>query len=57
MQRTQKAIMMKKTPSLVTKIEGGMPSDIATMAGVINSIPRVLHEKPGLLHPINMNLI
>jgi len=51
------SIYLEGDPSFETKIEGGVPGDKATVAKVINSIPRVVHEKPGLLRPINMGLI
>lgn len=50
------AIHIEGVPSLESRIEGGVHGDAATVAKVINSIPRVLNEKPGLLRPINMNL-
>ena len=36
-------------PNLSLKILGGTPGDIATSAIVVNSIPRVVETKPGLL--------
>lgn len=51
------SIYFEGDPGLETKIEGGVPGDEATVAKIINSIPRVFHEKPGLLRPVNMSLI
>ena len=51
------AIYLEGDPSFQTKIEGGVPGDIATVSKVLNSIPRVIHEKPGLLRPLNVSLI
>ncbi|MFQ5351312.1 MAG: dihydrodipicolinate reductase [Thermoanaerobaculia bacterium] len=36
-------------PSLRSRIEGGIPGDVATASMVVNSIPRVVSGRPGLL--------
>lgn len=42
-------IVVKGTPNLEMLIPGGVPGDVATAAIIINSIPRVLEARPGLL--------
>ncbi|MEE8471842.1 MAG: dihydrodipicolinate reductase, partial [Dehalococcoidia bacterium] len=44
-------IYIEGEPSLRTRIPRGIPGDIATVAKLINSIPRVLQGEPGLLRP------
>jgi len=36
-------------PSLHSRIEGGIPGDVATASMVVNAIPRVIAARPGLL--------
>lgn len=42
-------IRFKGKPNISLRIPGGTPGDIATAAIVVNSIPRVIEAKPGLL--------
>jgi len=42
-------IVIEGEPSLALTIPGGTPGDIATAAVVVNSIPRVVEARPGLL--------
>jgi len=51
------AIYLEGDPSFETRIKGGLSGDKATVGKVVNSIPRVIQEKPGLLRPFNMSLI
>jgi 4-hydroxy-tetrahydrodipicolinate reductase len=39
------------TPNITSRIVGGLHGDIATAAIVVNSIPRVIGARPGLLTP------
>ncbi len=36
-------------PSLTSRVEGGIPGDVATASMVVNAIPRVVAAQPGLL--------
>ena len=42
------SVLIDGTPHLYSKIQGGIPGDIATAAMAINAIPRVLTAAPGL---------
>ena len=43
------SITIEGTPSIHERIEGGVHGDLGTVAMVINSIPKVINAKPGLL--------
>lgn len=49
-------VCIEGEPSLRTTIAGGIPGDIATVAKLINSIPRVLQGDAGLLKPLRLEL-
>lgn len=55
-EKSYDAIYIKGNPSFESRIEGGVPGDIATVAKLVNSIPRVVDGKPGLLSPLNIGL-
>lgn len=42
-------VKVEGDPSLHSRIEGGIPGDVATASMVVNSIPRVATAQPGLL--------
>lgn len=42
------SVLIDGTPHLYSKIQGGIPGDIATASMAINAIPRVLTAAPGL---------
>ena len=42
-------VHVEGVPSLHSRIEGGIPGDVATASMVVNSIPRVLTAPPGLV--------
>ena len=44
-------VYIEGTPNITSTIVGGLHGDIATAAIVVNSIPRVLGARPGLLTP------
>lgn len=37
------------TPPLNLRLEGGVAGDVATIAALVNAVPRVLHARPGLV--------
>jgi 4-hydroxy-tetrahydrodipicolinate reductase len=43
------SVTIDGTPSIHERIEGGVNGDIGTVAMIINSIPKVLNARPGLL--------
>ncbi len=42
------AVRIEGSPSMYSKIEGGIPGDIATASVTVNTIPRALAAPPGL---------
>jgi 4-hydroxy-tetrahydrodipicolinate reductase len=42
------SVHIEGVPTLDMKLAGGVPGDIATVSVVLNSIPKVIHAKPGL---------
>ncbi len=42
-------VQVEGDPSLHSRIEGGIPGDVATASMVVNAIPRVVSAQPGLL--------
>ena len=42
------SVLIEGVPRLAMRIQGGVPGDIATVAVVLNSIPKVIAARPGL---------
>ena len=42
-------VEIEGSPSLRSRIEGGIPGDLATASVVVNALPRVLAAPPGLI--------
>jgi len=49
-------VELEGTPNIKSTIEGGLHGDIATAAIVVNSLPRVVAGRPGLITPNNLPL-
>ena len=46
--QTYDAVSIEGSPSMYTKVEAGIPGDIATAAVAVNTLPRALAAPPGL---------
>ncbi len=42
-------VRIEGSPNLRSRVEGGIPGDIATVSIVVNCLPRILHAPPGLI--------
>ncbi len=50
-------VIIKGTPDINSKIEGGVNGDIATSAIIINAIPQILRSQPGLKTMADLPLV